>query len=76
MTTKITFRENCKIKISIASFCLGIGTDQLTPVYMERVNEEVLKVYGSGNHLFQESIKANSFSKQTLNDEKRAQYRH
>ena len=72
MTTKITFRENCKIKISIASFCLGIGTDQLTPVYMDRINEEVLKVYGSGNHLFHQSINSNSFSKQILDYEKRA----
>jgi hypothetical protein len=65
----ITFKQQCKIKIHIVHFCVGIGTDQLTPHFHKFVTEELIRRYDNPQEFRHQAGKADvvPFCKQKLN---------
>lgn len=73
-----TFKNQCKMKLFISTWCVGIGTDQLTPVYKTHVTEHLVRRYDNPEEFKHNAKKSDvvPFCKQTFNYNKRAKNRH
>lgn len=73
-----TFKNQFKMKLFISTWCIGIGTDQLTPVYKTHVVEELVRRYDNPQEYQHNANKSDvvPFCKQTFNYNKRAKNRH
>lgn len=73
-----TFKNQCKIKLFVSTWCIGIGTDQLTPAYKVHVTEQVMRRYDNLEEYKHNAKKSDvvPFCKQKFNYNKRAKNRH